>query len=73
VVINGAEAGGGLLRAALPLGVTYQEPLEIINFRTVRREPGLGWPHIAVLSKGYGNERACRYRGRFNGVNNLFG
>ena len=49
MIINGAEAGGGLLRAALPLSVACQEPLDVVNFRTGRREPGLGWPHLAVL------------------------
>ncbi len=49
MVIDGSEAGGGLLRAAVPLSLSYQIPLEIVNFRTGRRELGLGWPHVAVL------------------------
>lgn len=49
MIIDGSEAGGGLLRAALPLSISQQISLEIVNFRSGRREPGLGWPHLAVL------------------------
>jgi len=49
MVIDGSEAGGGLLRAALPLSIFHHFPIEIVNFRSGRREPGLGWPHFALL------------------------
>lgn len=49
MVIDGSEAGGGLLRAALPLSISQHMPIDIVNFRSGRREPGLGWPHLAVL------------------------
>lgn len=49
MLIDGAEAGGGLLRAALPLSMARQIPIDVINFRSDRREPGLGWPHIVLL------------------------
>ena len=51
------EGGGQILRSALTISTIIKKPVKIINIRTKRNNPGLGYQHVTaikILSRLFG-------------------
>lgn len=44
------DGGGGVMRTALALSIMTRTPIHLVNVRKNSSEPGLGWPHIALIN-----------------------
>ena len=49
IEIDGAQGGGSVLRVAIGLAVSLQQPIRVVNIRGARRDPGLKPQHLAGL------------------------
>jgi RNA 3'-terminal phosphate cyclase (ATP) len=59
LIVDGStgEGGGQILRSALTISTIIKKPVKIINIRTKRNNPGLGYQHVTaikLLSKLFG-------------------